>query len=373
MSEINEIFAEVKAGVQQFRDEVSGLRDRMAEIEQKTIGQTMSNAVLRPNSIAAMVGSNAEFQAFRDRRIKAAGIRLTADMLLPQANVITNTGTRGDDVAQNTRMPGIVGGPERVRWVTDLMPRIPCAGPAVEYTKETSFINRAASQHDADSPTVTEGATKAQSDIVLGLQTAKLPTIAHTVNASRQVLDDQPLLQQYLNGRLVYGLRLETERQVIAGAGTGADMAGMTASGNHTVFTPATGDTAIDSINRALGLLETADYMPDAVILNPLDWRAIQRIKGIDDHYIVGNPLGAIEAGLWDCPVFATPSMPQGYFIAGALGQSTAFWVRQEAIVEASESHSDNFTRNLVTFRAELRAVVTVFHAAGIRYGALTL
>src|SRR3546814_15691773 len=79
-----------------------------------------------------------------------------------------------------------------------------------------------------------------------------------------------------LSNRLLYGLELAIESQIITGQGTGANMSGLTKSGNFTAFTPSSGDSALDSINRALGAIETADGGPSLVILHPLDFRAAQ-------------------------------------------------------------------------------------------------
>src|SRR3546814_13132181 len=98
-----------------------------------------------------------------------------------------------------------------------------------------------------------------------------------------------------LSNRLLYGLELAIESQIITGQGTGANMSGLTKSGNFTAFTPSSGDSALDSIHRALGAIETADGVPSFVILHPLDFRAAQRLKarGGSDEYLLRPPSGS--------------------------------------------------------------------------------
>src|SRR3546814_7289361 len=116
-----------------------------------------------------------------------------------------------------------------------------------------------------------------------------------------------------LSNRLLYGLELAIESQIITGQGTGANMSGLTKSGNFTAFTPSSGDSALDSINRALGAIETADGVPSLVILHPLDFRAAQRIKasGGAEEYLFGSPSGANGANGWSTQLPTTPALTQ--------------------------------------------------------------
>ncbi|RVQ83166.1 phage major capsid protein, partial [Enterobacter hormaechei] len=68
---------------------------------------------------------------------------------------------------------------------------------ALEYVREEVFTNNA--------DVVAEKALKPESDITFSKQTANVKTIAHWVQASRQVMDDAPMLQSYINNRLMYG------------------------------------------------------------------------------------------------------------------------------------------------------------------------
>ena len=72
---------------------------------------------------------------------------------------------------------------------------------------------------------VAEKALKPESDITFSKQTANVKTIAHWVQASRQVMDDAPMLQSYVNGRLMYGLALKEENQLLNGDGTALPLA----------------------------------------------------------------------------------------------------------------------------------------------------
>src|SRR3546814_20956592 len=79
----------------------------------------------------------------------------------------------------------------------------------------------------------------------------KIPTIAHFIKASKQILADVNSLRMTLNNRLLYGLELEIESQIITGQGTADNMSDLTQTGNFTAFTPSSSARAHDSITRA--------------------------------------------------------------------------------------------------------------------------
>lgn len=118
---------------------------------------------------------------------------------------------------------------------------------AIEYTKETGFTNNA--------KPVVEGAAKPYSDLTFSNVVAMVKTIAHLFKASRQIMDDKPALQSYIDAQARYGLQIAEERQLLHGDGTGANILGLVpqatsyaAPGGVTIA----GATKIDTIRLAL-------------------------------------------------------------------------------------------------------------------------
>ena len=154
----------------------------------------------------------------------------------------------------------------------------------------------------------------------------------------------------------------------IDGAIEGGNMSGLLT--NATAYNRgATADTRIDTLRKAATQLELSEFVPDVVILNPADAEAIELTKDSQNRYIVGQPAGAPASALWSTPVHKTNAMPTGTFLVGELQRAAAFWTREDARVEFSNSDGDNFTKNMVTILAELRATVTVFLPAGLVTG----
>ncbi|MEG5435030.1 phage major capsid protein, partial [Enterobacter asburiae] len=117
------------------------------------------------------------------------------------------------------QIPGIIMPGLRRLTIRDLLAQGRISSNALEYVREEVFTNNA--------DVVAEKALKPESDITFSKQTANVKTIAHWVQASRQVMDDAPMLQSYVNNRLMYGLALKEEGQLLNGDGTGDNLEGL--------------------------------------------------------------------------------------------------------------------------------------------------
>jgi len=138
-----------------------------------------------------------------------------------------------------------------------------------------------------------------ESAITFELQTIPVRTIAHWLKVSKQVRDDAPALVSYINNRVAYGVEHRLDSQLINGDGVAPNLSGLLDTGNYTVYTAGAGDTAINNIREAIGLVEAADYAANAVILNPADVQAIDLTVGTDDHYVAADPRSNNQRTIW--------------------------------------------------------------------------
>ena len=169
-----------------------------------------------------------------------------------------------------------------------------------------------------------------------------------------------------------YGVDAREDLQLLVGDGTGQNISGMTIAANRTAFTPTSGDTALDSLNRAKYAIIGADYAADAVIMNPADWGAIERLKTSTAEYVVGDPFGSIIPRVWGLPVVLSNNMTSGSFHMADFATTYDHLNREGTAVEMAFSGND-FTNNLVTIRAEKRTALATLRPASTRFGALTL
>ena len=158
-------------------------------------------------------------------------------------------------------------------------------------------------------------------------------------------------------------------------------VSGFTRSGNFTAHGYTTASlTALglsptnrfDLIGKIIGDSQAADYMADAIVLNPVDWWTMRLAKDSQGRYILGDP-GEVQApSLFGLPVVASNAVTADNVLIAAFGQAATFYNRSGVVVELSDSDGDNFIRNLVTIRAERRCALAVERPAAVRYGDLT-
>jgi HK97 family phage major capsid protein len=276
------------------------------------------------------------------------------------------TTTVGAGVLEAFRIPGIVGPQERMLTIRDLMRVTPTSQNAVEYVAETGFsaANAAGTPPEAGhgaAAAVTEGDTKPEAEINFDLTTATVRTIAHWLPVSRQILDDFPALQSYVNSRLTYGVRRAEEQQVLYGTGTAPQVQGILVHASRQTLSwsaGTSGDSQLDFFRRAITLAQVADYPVDGAVLNPSDWEDIELLKGTDDRYVwVTVPDGGVPR-LWRVPVVVTNAITSGEGLLGAFSLGGEIFDREQASVRFSEHHASFFVQNLIAILGEERLAV---------------
>lgn len=350
--------AETKSALEGIAKTATEIQARLTELEQKAVRQVSGGGQIK--SLGEMFTEAPEVaeavkkgQSFKGRaRLELKTITsATADA----------AGSAGD-LLNPQRLPGIVAPPERTLTIRQLLSPGRTAGNSLEYVQETGFTNAAAM--------VAEGGAKPESTLKFDLKTANVRTMAHWVLASKQILDDVPQLQSYIDARLRYGLRFVEETQLLLGDGTGQNLLGIVPQA--TDFDDArrvAGDTMIDTIRRAMTQVRIAEYRATGIVLHPSDWEKIELTKTDDNAYIFANPQNTAQQRLWGLPVVDSTSMTEGEFLVGAFREAAQIFDREDANVEISTEDSDNFRKNLVTIRAEERLALVVSRPEAFVYG----
>lgn len=337
-----------------------GLQDRLQDIEQKMARRFAANDPTEQKSVGEQLSESDDYQALTTKGRGIARLNLKAVTNITSAT----TGTGGVGVGiQPTRVAGIITDPERQFTIRDLIMPGRTSSNAVEFVQETGFQNMAA-------PQAGEGAAKAQSDLSFGMVTTTVKTIAHWFRASKQVLSDIPLLQSYINGRAIYGLKYKEEEQILAGDGTGQNLLGLIPQA--TAFNDAlrkAGDTKIDTLRRAILQVRVAEYRASAIALNPVDWADIELTKDSTGSYIWVNVQEGGVQRLWKLPVVDSNAVPEGEFLVGAMNIAAQVFDREDAAVEVSTEDGDNFRTNMVTIRAEERLALAVYRPESFVHG----
>lgn len=337
---------------------VEAVSANLLELEQKLASKVLSGGEA-PKSLGQIITASAEYKSFAEGR--TAKMRVEANTITGQAG----SPVENSNILVAPQRLGMIGGAFSALRIRDVVPAATTSSNAVEYTRELAWTNDAAE--------TAEGAAKPESDLTFELKTANIRTIAHFIKASKQILDDAPMLQSYIDTRMRYGVDYREDRQFINGNGVGQNIEGMTYSGNFTAFTPTSGDTALDSLSRAQDAILAADYAATAILMNPADWGKIARLKDDIGNYIVGNPLGMIVPMAWGLPVVLSNGVTSGKFLMANFQIAYGIVDRMGTVVEMFEQDDTNVQKNLLTIRAEKRSCMTALRPASTRYGNLVL
>lgn len=250
--------------------------------------------------------------------------------------------------------------PDRTLFVRQLLNNVPVNTDAVQIFRELSFDNQAGFQ-PAPSGSPVQLGLKPKSDITFESDTVTVETIAHYIIASRQILSDAPRLRAYIDQRLVYGLNLKMDEQILYGDGTGQNFTGLMVDAAVQDVGAAGAATRIDHVRDAITLAQQANYYNvNGLVMGPQDWAEIEKAKGDDGHYIWVNVQDGGTPRLWRVPVVVSNAMEEGDFILGDWTMGAALYTREGVTVRTSESHADLFVRNGVAILAEERAALGV-------------
>jgi HK97 family phage major capsid protein len=297
-----------------------------------------------------------------------------AQVTMERKNITSATGTVGTGVSPTTSLvvpqrEPIVSLPLRKMVVRDLITPGTTISSNIEYPVETGTVPPTIA-----ATVVSEGAVKPQGNLTFDLKSAPVRTLAWILKASRQILDDAPQLQSYIDGRLRYGLEYIEEVEILTGDGTGNHLLGIIpqATAYSAGFTPSVVQQ-IDVIRLAMLQAAAVSLFPaTGTVVHPQDWAKIETLKDTLGRYIVGDPQGRIQPMLWNLPVVETIAMTVNHFLTGAFRLGAQIFDRMAIEVLISTEDADNFQRNLISIRGEERLALAVYRPSAFIYGALS-
>ena len=282
---------------------------------------------------------------------------------------ITNDPASAGAATQAYQVPQYFADPNRPVYIRSLVNRTPVMTDAVKVVREDVFTNSAA-------PQAGQLVDKAQSNITFSEETYAVETLAHWLPASRQILADAPRMQSFIDGRLIYGLDLLMDAQLLFGDGLGNNFKGImvdAAVGDAEASAALSTTEWLDHIRTAIATCQASEYYNiNGIVLNPADWATIETAKGSDGHYVWASVAVGGEMRLWRVPVVVSNAMTAGSFVVGDWKLGATLYDREQRSVRVSESHADMFIKNGVAILAEERAAFAIELPKAFTKGTLT-
>lgn len=292
----------------------------------------------------------------------------------PAANVdvktlITGGSSTSAGALINDQYSGIIDAGLSYRRITllDLIPTAQATSNAVQYVKEKSHTN--AADFVAEASATGDGTgSKPESAMVFEEVVDAIKTVAHWIPATRNALMDAAQLRGMIDKWLRYGLRAKLETAIMSGAG-GNSITGFTQA---SINTQAADTDIFTTLLKAKTKVEVSGggAMANAFVMHPNDWQKVLLTEDNEARYYYGGPATMGNPILWGIPVVISQAITEGYVLVGDFNLST-LWMRQDATIYVSDSHSDFFTRNMMAILAEMRCALSVFRPYGFVYATL--
>lgn len=365
MSTIEQQRAEIQAALDHSSNQLREYRNQtQAEIQalqQVVAGLSTRSGGVRgfagPNPFAALESSDA-LAALREHRNREALIPLGVSLDSIRGAAVTNDGQAGSIVTQPYVVPGIVGAPGRPLMLLDLLPSLPITTGSFKYNRLTSAFSYTA---DVQSE---QGATKATQELPTEEVSATVATIAAISSISEQCLADAPVLQRQIGSLLSYGAMRKLEMQIVAGSGVGENIEGLTVGGQ--AFASSSDLSAVDRVSECAASMQNAGWNPSAVIVNALDWHDARTSKASGSgEYLSGSFDTPALASMWGLPVVTTPAVERGTAVVIDTAQLLVLDRQQPAVAIGRDN--DDFSRNLLRVRGELRAGLAIFASHAVQ------
>jgi len=356
---------ETKAAIDQLAEKSIDVADRLVELERSQADHFEGIDVEK--TAGELLIESDEFKSFINR-----GVRGSAQIEYKTA-IVNAVPSLTQPLTAGHRLDTVIKEPNRALRIRDLLPSGVTDSNIVWFPKEDTFTNAAAVVVSGSPSIVAENVTKPEAALTFTSDSEEVKTIAHWIPISKQALDDSNFLRSYADSRMMYGLALKVDTELLVGTGLAGTIEGIyTGRTAYAMNSPLDYATKLDVIRDAKGQLEITNYSGDFVVLNPADWADIELAKETAGMYIFSHPGGTIPQTIWGMNVVLSNSMAAGTFLVGAT-MGAQVWNRQTASLAISYEDSTNFVKNMATLLAEERLALTIYNAKAFVGGSFTV
>lgn len=238
----------------------------------------------------------------------------------------------------------------------------------IEYVRMVAVDNNAAVVPEARSAAPLGGAVtdaigglKPQSSFEFERDSTTVKTIAHWIPITKRALSDAAQIRTMIDSFLRYGLEEALEDELLTGTGSGEHFLGLyNTPGIQTQGAPGAGQDNLDITLKARTKVQIGGRAtPTGYVMNPIDWQDIELLRNDNGDFYGAGPFARTGPTLWGLPVVLSEAVaPKTAWVAD--WNWAVLYDREQASVQATDSHADFFVRNLVAILAEMRAAFAV-------------
>lgn len=205
----------------------------------------------------------------------------------------------------------------------------------------------------------TEGAKKAELDYDVTMVNVPLKYIAGTAKISRQMIDDLPFIQSYLQTSLIEDFQKQENIKYLNAIAASAT-AGSSSGAN-------TAEKFIDYIAQLGG----ANWNANLILTTYAGWSSVLKTLPSGGSYSVPGGLTIDNNG--NVRIMGIPVVPHSQVTAGKayVMDTNKYKIAQQSglAVRSTEYNVDDFEKNLLTFRVESRCELLQYQPSASIYG----
>lgn len=232
----------------------------------------------------------------------------------------------------------------------------------VAVTNNAAVVPEARSADPIDGTTVTDvlGGLKPQSGFEFDRDQTSVKTIAHWIPITKRALSDAAQIRTMIDTFLRYGLEEAFEDELLTGTGAGEHFLGLYNQPGIQTQAAGAGQDVLDVTRLARTKVQIGGRArPTAYVMNPLDWQTVELLRNDNGDFYGGGPFNLTTPRLWGLPVVESEAVTPGTAWCAAWNWGVVY-DREQASVQATDSHADFFVRNLVAILAEMRAAFAI-------------
>jgi HK97 family phage major capsid protein len=117
------------------------------------------------------------------------------------------------------------------------------------------------------------------------------------------------------------------------------------------------------AIRKAITKAQITGYTPSGVVLHPTDWEGVELTQDstTGTFLFTKDPASLAAPRVWGLPVVPTTAIAAGVGLVGAFKEGATLWRKPGVRILMSDSHIDNFIKNILVLLAETRSQLAVY------------
>lgn len=285
---------------------------------------------------------------------------------------LTTGSNASGDVVPADQIAGYKYDPTRAVRVRQFLPTISMAGNRLQYIQETSYTNNAATRAEASA--------YGESEFKLDAVDAAARSIGSTIDLTKEMLEDVPMLTGYISTRLPNKVWNVEDTQLLFGNGSAPNLQGIMTSGGGTAFDESStsafyeffGANAsaytnnFDVLVAAKNQATLAEYSPTVALVNPTDYHKMLLSKDANANYVVFVN-GVLT--VFGIPIFANTAVTTDKFVIGDFAQGCTLGQRDSMEISFSDQNEDNFKKDRITVKGSERIALAIHNPNAFVWG----